>query len=372
MDLVEEVPSKLKEHTKEERQALRNVPRQRASSLESMVNKVVGEDRGRVASRGVIFKSTDGANFNHLQRESPLRRQISKVSIATGLPSILPECIPEDKIDDGDKSHQIGLLREQYLEPPDSSVEGSDCEANLGKSWGSLKAKKDNIVSIDSLDPIYEGETPAMQKRIGKFLKKHFPKTGPIRDDGEAAEVEIEKKDNDQRTTPGSKLRAILTSLHTEILSHQDSHTPQPLSPVPRKGNNLVDNILQLSNHKLVDKSQDEIGKMSSPPSSPPIEGQKLLSIEGDIGLHDRDSSSEWHFPKFHFPKMGERRSNSESGDLPPLGRMSIGNRSRATSGSFKLDLLNRSGSEASFTEKYGKRESVVGRGAFATVRIVS
>jgi hypothetical protein len=87
----------------------------------------------------------------------------------------------------------------------------------------------------------------------------------------------------------------------------------------------------------------------------------------GDFyGRESSEHNHDWHFPKFHFGK-----EPSDAGSISSIHSRNLSKRPRGISESLKFESLSRNSSDHSLFEKYGKPDTVIGKGAQATVRVV-
>ncbi len=265
----------------------------------------------------------------------------------------------------------------------DSSESGSSCEV--------LSAK------VSQMDT---PSTPAMRKKVGNFLKKHFPER------------------DTQRAEPSLKLRGILAGLephhnsqdqtqtddliHTEVnisqrkksthlfenLLHIDSHfhhtnDEHPESEKHSKMHYLFENLMHHSNDQkrggfvgnllnLSIRSKSQNGSEKLETSVEKIEG----SIDNvKVCLSPTHARSEDHLgePKEMQYPVEEKRDESivhEEGSHESWFPK-IFHTAKDSAGSSEGGERSNVQKSASLSEKYGKVDGIIGQGAFAKVKLV-
>ncbi|KAJ3275365.1 serine/threonine-protein kinase HAL4/sat4 [Terramyces sp. JEL0728] len=267
----------------------------------------------------------------------------------------------------------------------------------------SVNRNHTKMLSSES-EPDGDVSTPAMRLKIGTFLKKHFPN----------------KKHESEETQGLKSLKAILMGLENKInpdepeevsissplagKEHRNDHLfeklmhhkfSHPISPTqasqdscevsPKLNPRLSVETPEISPRLAptdvhlgekgdsceIPSKSDEISPKSE--EQPSEYGSREIQSNSEIASESRDS--EWHFPKFLFYKNHEKKAESVEGIATHPRTASIAKKSsRSSSMSLKFyqhePQMSKSGSEVSLSEKYGPRDSVLGKGASATVRI--
>ncbi|KAJ2994893.1 hypothetical protein HDV02_001259 [Globomyces sp. JEL0801] len=255
-----------------------------------------------------------------------------------------------------------------------------------------LRVKKGSTVrkSINAEDST---STPTIRRRITSFIKTHFPTSN------QQIQQDSEIHDHIPEKSASKSIRGILAGLELKILINSAHDTSNVMSPTiktsgiqlpekhsrsqsgyesdclsPSSASNSHSNIFlreskvepaplspkpgysanEISNKHTKSTSTDLV---SNTPLSPTMKYQGSPMTSNDFSASpDRDStekeekkSHEWHFPKLSTIK---RRESSKK-------------RSSSVS-------MSKSGSEISLSEKYGPTDLVLGKGAYATVRLVT
>lgn len=369
----------------------RAITRQRSMSFGSLLDNSQS-DSSADSSKSILKTNrsraiTDRSTFRG--STSPLRKLLSQTTDK----SLTAEEMESNLSDLKDPNMPILIFKEMTAADSPFSVQSpidlkrepfeADCSCLPVLVKEQVDCECVDATKVDEERP-EETSTPAMKRKVIKFMKKHFP---------------------EHRSEPSAKLKGILEKAKKEshhlfdglITSFEEKHHiihKEPLedeippSPTQKSGDlplhshqSSLSSVVQTSVEKLQPapdigsseirspiKSIFNLSDNSSPPGS---------SANSDDGQDHHG----WHFLKFHFAKKGENKSPAPS-EHDSTGEVhyghsrntSLSKRSRGFSESFRfgeIGGLPRTNSQDSFGEKYGKRELVIGKGAFATVRVV-
>ena len=211
------------------------------------------------------------------------------------------------------KSLAINEIRKENLHTSAPLRSGSQCKSSSG-----------DIQSDNTDDEL--PSTPTLKKKINSFLKTHFPEERP------------------QHQSP-FKIKGILAALDKDKnfdlalnFTHQAIVEKEVILPIhPKKHLRLFDFWHHDSD------SYDQMGEHINLKNH--TEGDELAPhLHREQHTHD-SSDPFWYLPKLHFKRP---RSSSQG-----------------------FDPASSSNSET-LTEKYGKKDAVIGKGAYAKVRVVS
>ncbi|KAJ3319972.1 serine/threonine-protein kinase HAL4/sat4 [Boothiomyces sp. JEL0866] len=268
----------------------------------------------------------------------------------------------------------------------------------------SVSRNHTKILSNES-EPEGEMSTPAMRQKIGSFLRKHFPNKKHESDESQGLkslkaillglENKVPHQDEPEEvsiTSPLAGREHKTDHLFEKLMHHKITHpvSPTQLSPdhfetsprlhperstndTPEISPRLVPTDVHLEEKadscEITCKSEEQSSECGSRENNSNAESRDLQSAS------ESREGSEWHFPKFIFHKNHEKKSESAEGISNHPRSSSVAKKSsRSSSMSLKFyqhePQMIKSGSEVSLSEKYGPRESVLGKGANATVRI--
>jgi hypothetical protein len=226
-----------------------------------------------------------------------------------------------------------------------------------------------------SITDLEDTSTPVIKRKIGTFIKKHFPK--------------INHEDKSNQVTAGKPaitVKEVMGGLESSTRSLPSGDRPIEIGPERSRSSRII--------HSL-DIQMDRVD-FSDSPMSPSLESScdcELLDVKSQTDIRETTSpqeaekyndkvndeekeeerDSEWHFPRLTLNKRVHKQHAENVDHLSHSRQPSSKRQSRSNSFTQKILAsldLSRQNSEASLSEKYGKRESVVGKGAHATVRL--
>jgi hypothetical protein len=226
-----------------------------------------------------------------------------------------------------------------------------------------------------SYSDLEDTSTPVIKRKIGTFIKKHFPK--------------INHEDKSNQVTAGKPaitVKDVMGGLDSSTRSLPNNDRPSESTPERSRSSRIIHSLdIQMDRVNFGDsplspslenscdcelldvKSQTDIRETTSPQDS----DRSNEKVEEEEREEERDS--EWHFPRLTINKRIHKQHAENVDHLTHSRQASSKRPSRSNSFTQKILAsldLSRQNSEASLSEKYGKRESVVGKGAHATVRL--
>ena len=258
-------------------------------------------------------------------------------------------------------------------------------------------------------------KTPSFKKSLPELLKSSFLDKGHDEQGGDeidnkaTASTPISKRldslsGSQEMSAANASGSPLLKRLHDRMVSstHKPDHhaqlndheLPNPINgkkcSYTSKSNecdmaNEMDMLLFLSSTSPSESVENSspLLKQDSSNASPNLKSTLAHSpSKCDLDdLDDRDDPQrrgsnehhhEWHFPKFYFSKEA-----SDAGSVASSFSHSknLSKRPRGISETFKFsnsDNMSRNNSEHSLFDKYGKADNIIGKGAQATVRVVS